>query len=305
MPTSGSGKPPMVILIHGGAFAAGDKKALTPYAQGLASTGYVVANIDYTLASPSGRGYPKQVHEAQQAVAWNARHAAKFGADPNKLALIGFSSGGYLAAIAGLTANHAPRRPVRAVVTLSAPLDMRSIQALARERVKKCGLAPSCPSLPDTPPLSAFREIFGFLGCPNGNCSAHLLKIASPITHVTKNAPVFLMLNSSHELIPATQPHAMAAVLKAARVAHTVHILPGNAHGADYLPRVVNRISRFLDHTLGAGSLRFTPGPASVALPTASPNPMTIALSGGFALVGLAGAAIAIALWRRRERASL
>lgn len=251
-----TGSAPMIIVIHGGGFTSGDKQGISQYARALASVGFVVAGINYTLVSPHHAGYPEQVNEVRRAIRWNVANARRFGANPDRIGLLGFSAGGYLAAMAGLLDSGSPGRPVRAVVTLSAPLDLPAIDQLLRARLAACGYRPSCPQLPHAPRLSAFGTMFAFLGCPTGKCSSKLIREASPSSHVTAKAPPFLIFNSADELIPESQATDMGSLLRRAGAPEQVVIVPGTRHATGYAPEVSATILKFLSRELGFAPLR-------------------------------------------------
>jgi acetyl esterase/lipase len=251
IPAAETKPAPVVIIVHGGGFTSGGRQTEAPYAQALAAVGFVTFNVDYSLVSPGSRGYPRQVQEIQHAIQWTAGHASQFGGDPHRLALVGFSAGAYLSAMAGLLESGLPGRPVKAVVTLSAPLDLPPLYQLLRARLTACGTQTSCPRIPQAPPLSAFGTLFDFLGCPAGKCSEQLLHTASPSSHVTATAPAFLILNSANEVVPQSQATDMGSLLRDAGVPERVVIVPGNGHGAAILPVVSLAIAKFLGRQLG------------------------------------------------------
>lgn len=274
-PTADKRPAPVVIVIHGGAWDTGDKQGTDPYAEALASTGFLTLSVNYTLSTPSHPGYPDQVQEIQRAIQWSIANASRYGGDPQRIALVGFSAGAYLAAQAGLLDSGLPGRPIKAVVTLSAPLDFVSIDQLIRARVAVCGYRPTCSQLPQDPAPSAFATLFDFLGCPTGHCSAQMLKQASPSSHVTAKAPAFQIFNSSDELIPQSQATEMGNVLRAAGVPEQVTIIPGSQHGETYLPTVSPAISKFLGQELGLPQVALA-APSSTA--ARSSGAMTILL---------------------------
>lgn len=248
---------PLVFVIHGGGFTSGDKQGTAAYAAALAAAGFVTVNVNYSLASP---GYPEQVKEIQRAIRWNIARAAKVGGDPHRVGILGFSAGGYLAAMASLLNNEQRTPRVDAVVTLSAPLDLPALDQLLHERLAACGYRSYCPQMPHMPALSAFGTLFRFLGCPTGKCSSQLISQASPSSHVTARAPAFLMFNSTDELIPRGQPGDMAGVLARAGVSASVVSLPGTAHAAGYVSQVSPAILKFLRKRLGVSPSRLQRG---------------------------------------------
>jgi len=295
-PTAAKGPAPVVIVIHGGSWDTGDKQATDPYAQALASTGFVTVSVNYTLSTPAHPGYPEQVQEIQRAIQWSIANASRYGGDPHRLALVGFSAGAYLAAQAGLLDSGLPGRPIKAVVTLSAPLDFVSIDKMIRARVAVCGYRPSCPQQPQDPAPSAFATLFNFLGCPTGHCSSQLLREASPSNHVTAQAPAFQIFNSSDELIPRSQATEMGDLLRSAGVPEQVTIIPGSQHGEAYLPTVSPAISKFLGHQLGLPQVALVTPSGTPASPYGTPTVLIVCC----ALVAAGSLGVILLALRRR-----
>ena len=75
LPTTGLGKRPAVVVIHGGGWVSGSRHWADYFANTLAANGIVVLNIDYRLADktmPDTR-WPAQLVDAQLAVRFPAR----------------------------------------------------------------------------------------------------------------------------------------------------------------------------------------------------------------------------------------
>ncbi|MAJ32060.1 MAG: hypothetical protein CMC18_05315, partial [Flavobacteriaceae bacterium] len=62
----GEGPFPAVFVIHGGAFKAGDKSAMLPYANDLVNRGFVACSINYRLSTEAT--FPAAVHDTKAAV---------------------------------------------------------------------------------------------------------------------------------------------------------------------------------------------------------------------------------------------
>ncbi|MEI6493583.1 MAG: alpha/beta hydrolase, partial [Verrucomicrobiota bacterium] len=89
------------VLIHGGAWVGGGADVFFPHARYFASRGMVAFSIDYRLIKPEGPGMRECVDDCRAALAYIQSHAAELGVDPAKIAVMGDSAGGHLAAVLG------------------------------------------------------------------------------------------------------------------------------------------------------------------------------------------------------------
>ncbi len=96
------GPHPAVILIHGGYWQAGDKESHSRLGDWMAEHDYAAFAINYRLAPEFP--FPAAVADVQCAVAWVREHAVEYDVDADRIALMGTSAGGHLAALAGLAA---------------------------------------------------------------------------------------------------------------------------------------------------------------------------------------------------------
>jgi acetyl esterase len=88
---------PIILLIHGGAWVAGNLDTHDNLARYLCSqVEAVVVSVGY-MNAPEGK-FPLQLHQSLDALAWIINHANEFSANPSKLAVIGDSAGGNMAA---------------------------------------------------------------------------------------------------------------------------------------------------------------------------------------------------------------
>lgn len=90
---------PVVVMIHGGGWRSGDKHMEWPMACELARRGYATVCVEYRL-SPEAL-YPAAVIDVQTAIRWVKANAHKYGLAKNRVALMGNSSGGQIAALLG------------------------------------------------------------------------------------------------------------------------------------------------------------------------------------------------------------
>ncbi len=112
---------PAVMLIHGGAWAAGTRWQMWLHAPPLLEAGCAVVTIDYRLA-PQAR-FPAQRDDCRRAWRWMVEQADRYGWDPQRMAVYGYSAGAHLALLLGVcpdTDQPSVPRP-RAVVAGGAP----------------------------------------------------------------------------------------------------------------------------------------------------------------------------------------
>ena len=95
--SSGAGGP-LLAFIHGGYWQMRAKETFRFLAAGPLAHGIDVALIAYTLA-PAKR-LDAIVAEVRAALAWLAAHAQRFGCDPARIYVSGWSAGGHLTAMA-------------------------------------------------------------------------------------------------------------------------------------------------------------------------------------------------------------
>lgn len=115
---------PVAVLIHGGAWAFGDKAGsdfAEPKTRWFLNRGCVVVRLNYRL-SPAVR-HPAHITDVAEGLAWIRAHAAAYGGDPDKLILLGHSAGAHLAALAAvdhdrLQQAHVPPASIRAAILL-------------------------------------------------------------------------------------------------------------------------------------------------------------------------------------------
>lgn len=131
---------PVLVYLHGGGLVMGSNHSFEPLARELAAaSAATVVAVDYRLAPEFPP--PAQFDDAYAATAWVSRDAAELGVDPERLAVIGDSAGGSLAAAVALAARDRGGPAVCAQVLLYPGLDRdMSVRSIV--------------SLPDAPLLS-------------------------------------------------------------------------------------------------------------------------------------------------------
>jgi acetyl esterase/lipase len=96
----GSGPFPLVIDLHGGAWCNKDRTSDEGTDAPLAKSGVVVASLDFRM--PPEAGYPASLQDVNYAVRWFKQHAKEFKADPQRVGILGVSSGGHQAMLTAM-----------------------------------------------------------------------------------------------------------------------------------------------------------------------------------------------------------
>jgi acetyl esterase/lipase len=200
----GPGPNPGVLLVYGGSWSSTDHRwQMTLLARKLAQRGYVVMSARYR-GTPEYR-YPAPLDDLRQALRWLRGHASELRLRSDKVAIYGFSAGGHLAALVGVTAETADLRP-QAVVAVSAPLDLT--------------LDPTGTAIPR------------FLGATFAE-NPNLYREASPIAHVTQDDPPFFLYHGTNDkTVSPEHTRLFKAALDRAHVRNVIQWVEGRGHAA-------------------------------------------------------------------------
>ena len=208
-----SGRPaPVVLVIHGGSWRAGDRTQLAGFNRLLVERGYAVAAIDYRLAPASP--FPAASEDVRAAVQFLRREARRLGIDGDRQVLLGRSAGGHLALLA---AYREPDSVIKGVISFYGPTDLR--------------WAWHHPSNPRV--LDSNQVLRDFMGGPLESKAAAYER-ASPLRYVGSAVPTLLVHGGRDELVFAENAHRLAAALKQKNIRHAYVELPWATHACDY-----------------------------------------------------------------------
>lgn len=101
-PTTGSNFP-VVIWIHGGGFGPGGLNAAEGFEDDFTSQGYAIAALAYR--SLLDGLFPAQIEDVKGAIRYLRSESASLNIDPDRIFLLGTSSGGLLSSLAGVTGD--------------------------------------------------------------------------------------------------------------------------------------------------------------------------------------------------------
>jgi acetyl esterase/lipase len=105
-PEAAQATVPVVMFFHGGGWVVGDLDSYDGDARRHAvGSGALVVSVDYRLAPE--HPHPAAVDDVWAATQWVVGHAEELGADPKRLAVVGDSAGGNLAAVVAQLARDA------------------------------------------------------------------------------------------------------------------------------------------------------------------------------------------------------
>ena len=196
------GRAPVLLQVPGGAWMVGGKRQQGyPLMSHMAELGWVCVAINYRLSPRST--WPDQIVDVKRAIAWTKEHIAEYGGDPDWIAITGGSAGGHLSALAALTANHPHFQP-----------DFEEADTSVRAAVPFYGVydftATDNSLHPLMMPMLA-KRVFKL----RRSESAEAFRTASPITHISADAPPFFVLHGRNDsLIPVQQARAFTSRLR-------------------------------------------------------------------------------------------
>ena len=190
------------------------------WAPPLLEAGYTVFAINHR-AAPRFH-YPAAFEDVQRAIRFIRHNAQKFGIDPAQIGGVGGSSGAHLIGLAAMRADPglpddpdpANRQPatLQAVVLRAGPSDLLQMKG----------------ALPLATVVSFMERL---------PMEQKLFREASPVTHVSRNAPpVLLAHGDADDTVPYDQSVGFERALREAGVPVKLLRVEGGAHGPDFGP---------------------------------------------------------------------
>lgn len=226
---------PAVILIHGGGWKSGNKSQMKFFAQEIASKGYSCFSVEYRL-SPEAK-FPAAIFDVKEAIRYIKKNAEKFNVNQNKIAVLGCSSGGQMAALIGTTNNNLEfedKNGLNQNSNVQAIVDIEGILAFKHPESEEGKVASLWLG-------GTYEE------------KPEIWKQAAALSHVDKNTPPILFINSDMARFHAGRDD-MIAVLNQNKIYNEVKNIHNSPHSFwffdPWFNPMVNFVIQFLDKVL-------------------------------------------------------
>ncbi|MDD4867247.1 MAG: alpha/beta hydrolase [Mycobacterium sp.] len=217
-----AGNAPVLFQIPGGAWTLGNKRGQAhPLMSHLAEFGWICVAINYRH-SPRNT-WPAHIVDVKRALVWVKAHIGEYGGDPEFVAVTGGSAGGHLSSLAALTPNDPQFQPgfedadtrVQAAVPFYGVYDFTRFDDAMH------------PMMPGLLVKSVIKQ--------RPATSLQTFVTASPISHVSAEAPPFFVLHGRNDsLVPVEQARAFVTALRQASRQPVVYAeLPFTQHAFD------------------------------------------------------------------------
>lgn len=236
LPKKGKGPFPVVLTIYGSAWFSNSSKA-TCFNDGLGQVllqnGFAVASINHR--SSHDAKWPAQLHDVKAAIRFIRAHVSDFNLNTSFIGITGFSSGGHLSSMAGLSSgllvsqingldidlegkigkNLEQSSAVSAVVDWFGPTDFLVMDACGSSFSHNDAKSPESNLVGG--PIQENKE---------------KVALANPINYVSKNSPPFLIFHGTKDpLVPPCNSEMLHKKLQQAGAKSSLLMVEGGGHG--------------------------------------------------------------------------
>jgi acetyl esterase/lipase len=253
LPETDDGPFPVILFIHGGGFAIGDKRDIhvLAFLKGL-EHGYAVVSVNYRLSGEAI--FPAGLQDIKAAIRWLRANCERFQLDGSRIAACGGSSGGNYAAMICLTDRVTefddlslgnPGYPcnVQAAVDWFGPIDFLKMD----EQLDENGFGPADHAEADSPESR-------YLGAKLADVPLKV-ELANPMTYIHERMPPLLIQHGRLDtMVPVQQSILFAEKLRkyVSSDRFEFDIIEGAGHGDPLFETEENmaRVFAFLDKYL-------------------------------------------------------
>lgn len=261
---AGSAKLPVVIYVHGGAWAKGDKVVrsnnyIENFILKLVEKNYAVVSIDYTLVSETVH-FPLPIQDTKDVVRWVRKNADQYHFDPDNIGFFGASSGAHLALMAAYTNDNeylgnpelsSYSAKVNYVVDNFGPTDINKLlhTRLGKVPVSIVGLF--------FKPIVEIRQklVYGISGYDineEKRKAIDYLETVSPINETENGIPTFILHGNKDKVAPLSHSKKLVKKLKKQNIEAELVVVEDGTHGfgttdKKYMDQLTDDIIRFIE----------------------------------------------------------
>ncbi|WNM17755.1 alpha/beta hydrolase [Flavobacterium capsici] len=223
---------PAVVIIHGGGWSSGDKKQMHTTANAISAKGYACFCVEYRLSDEAK--FPASINDVKDAIKYIKANAISYNVNATKVAVLGCSSGGQMAALVATTngkKEFEEKSSLKQSSDVQAIIDMDGILAFHHPESKEAASASKWLG-------GTYEE------------KKEIWENASTLTHTDKNTPPILFINSSQPRFHAGRDD-MIAILNKFGIYNEVKEFPSSPHSfwffEPWFDDMINVTTQFLD----------------------------------------------------------
>jgi acetyl esterase/lipase len=236
LPKIGKGPFPVVIAIYGSAWFSNSSKSANFHVgldQALLNDGFAVININHRSSREAE--WPAQMHDVKAAIRFIRANASTFSLDNSFIGITGFSSGGHLSSMAGVTSQTKTVKLNGLEIDLEGSLGkFKEVSSHVDAVVDFFG-----PSNFLTMDECAGEPFHDLANSPESTLVGGALQenkdkvaFANPISFITRNDPPFLIFHGNKDpMVPMCQSEQLFEALQKEGVKSEFVIVKGGGHG--------------------------------------------------------------------------
>lgn len=258
-----TGKIPVVIYVHGGAWVKGDKiipegNYIETFISKLLEKKYAVVSIDYTLLNDSTH-FPLPLEDTKDAVRWVRKNAAQYHFDPDNIGFFGASSGAHLSMLAAYTpdsefpgnpelANYSAK--VNYAVDHYGPADMNQLLHTRLGKIPVFFFGLAAKKIVDLR-TDLVRGLSGYDIKKDKAKVVEYFKTISPVTYVSAGVPTLIVQGNKDKIMPMKQSEKLHRKLKRNNIQTSLIIVEDGIHGFKttdkvYMDQLIDQMVDFI-----------------------------------------------------------